>query len=155
MSDRMTAKKQAMEPTYRVVERLDEAQVHELVALYQNEWWSKGRKLDDVRRILRHSELVFGLIDTASNTLMGFARVLTDRVYRAVVFDVIVAPDRRGADLGKHLMDAIISHPDLAGIESLELHCKPELEPFYAKWNFARNTSGTSTLRRVKMAKAP
>ncbi|MGV1014519.1 MAG: GNAT family N-acetyltransferase [Methyloceanibacter sp.] len=137
---------------YRVVERLEEGHVHELVALYQNEWWSKGRTLEDVRKMLRHSELVFGLVESASNRLVGFARVLTDRVYRAIVFDVIVTPERRGHDLGKLLMDAITAHPDLAAIDSLELHCLPELEPFYARWNFARNTSGTSTLRRGKLA---
>jgi predicted GNAT family N-acyltransferase len=133
---------------YRLIERLEDSHVRELVALYQNEWWSKARKLDDVRSMLAHSDLVFGLVETSSNRLVGFARVLTDRVYRATLFDVIVAGDSRGNELGKLLMDAVTTHPDLATIESLELHCLPELEPFYAKWGFAHNTTGTSTLRR-------
>ncbi len=133
---------------YRVVEHLDEPHVHELVALYQNEWWSKGRTLEDVRKMLRHSELVFGVVEASTNRLVGFARVLTDRVYRATLYDVIVADDKRGHDLGKLIVDAVTAHPDLAAIDQLELHCKPELEPFYAKWGFAHNTTGTSTLRR-------
>ena len=134
--------------TYRLVERLEDKHAEELVALYQSEWWSKGRALDDVRKMLARSDLVFGLVEAESNRLVGFARVITDRVYRGTVYDVIVAGDRRGTDLGKLLMDAITAHPDLASIESLELHCLPELEPFYAKWGFAPNTTGTSTLRR-------
>jgi predicted GNAT family N-acyltransferase len=93
---------------------------------------------------------VFGLVEAESDRLVGFARVLTDRTYRATLYDVIVAGDRRGAALGKLLMDAVTAHPDLAGIEQLELHCKPELEAFYARWGFAHNTTGTSTLRRRK-----
>ena len=133
---------------YRIVEQLDETHVEQLVALYENEWWSKGRNRDDVRKMLEHSDIVFGLVEADSNRLVGFARVLIDRIYRATLYDVIVAGDRRGADLGKRLMDAVTAHPDLAAIEQLELHCKPELEAFYAKWGFAHNTTGTSTLRR-------
>jgi hypothetical protein len=133
---------------YRIVEQLDAPHVNDLVALYQNEWWSKGRTADDVRKMLAHSDIVFGLVEAESDRLVGFARVITDRVYRGTVYDVIVAGDRRGNELGKLLMDAVTAHPDVAMIESLELHCLPELEPFYAKWGFAQNTTGTSTLRR-------
>jgi GrpB-like predicted nucleotidyltransferase (UPF0157 family) len=133
---------------YRLIDRLDDKHTQQLVALYQNEWWSKARTREDVRRMLAHSDLVFGLVEAETDRLVGFARVLTDRVYRGTVYDVIVANDRRRTDLGKLLMDAVTAHPDLARIESLELHCLPELEAFYAKWGFAQNTTGTSTLRR-------
>jgi predicted GNAT family N-acyltransferase len=132
---------------YRIVDRIEGAHVDQLLTLYRNEWWSKERKRDDVRKMLAHTDILFGLVDEA-DTLVGFTRVITDRVYRAIVYDVIVAPGKRGADLGRMLLDAVVAHPDLAGIESLELHCLPELEPFYAKWGFTHNTSGTSTLRR-------
>jgi predicted GNAT family N-acyltransferase len=98
--------------------------------------------------MLRNSDLIFGIVESPSNRLVGFARVLTDRVYRATLFDMIVAQDRRGHDLGRLLMDAVTTHPDLETIDSFELHCLPQLEPFYAKWGFARNVSGTSTLRK-------
>ena len=129
---------------------LEPSHIEELVALYQNEWWSKGRTREDVRKMLAHSDIVFRLVEAETDRLVGFARAITDRVYRGTVYDVIVADDRRGSDLGKLLMDAVTAHPDLAKIESLELHCLPELEAFYAKWGFAHNTTGTSTLRRRK-----
>ena len=137
-------------PAYRLIDRLDDKHIEELVALYQNEWWSKGRTRDDVCKMLEHSDIVFGLVEAGSDRLVGFARVLTDRVYRATLYDVIVAGDKRGGDLGKLLLDAVTAHPDLVGIEQLELHCKPELEAFYAKWGFARNATGTSILRRLR-----
>jgi GNAT superfamily N-acetyltransferase len=133
---------------YRLIDRLEDGHTEELTALYQNEWWSKGRTLADVQKMLKHSDLIFAVVESPSNRLVGFARVLTDRVYRATLFDMIVAPDRRGLDLGRLMMDAVTSHPDLAGIDSFELHCLPQLESFYAKWGFARNVSGTNTLRK-------
>ncbi len=143
--------------SYRVIEALEDGHVEDLTALYQNEWWTKGRTLADVHKMLKHSDLVFGIVEMPSNRLIGFARVLTDRVYRATLYDMIVAPDRRGQGLGRVLMDAITAHPDLAAIDSFELHCLPQLEPFYAKWGFARNLSGTNTLRKRRpgYARAP
>ena len=136
------------EAAYRLVGNLSDAQIDTLVALYQNEWWSKGRATADVRKMLRHSDFVFGLVETSSERLVAFARVITDRVYRGTLYDVIVAPEFRGGDLGKLLIEAVTSHPDLKDIESLELHCLPELEPFYAKWDFLPNSNGTNILRR-------
>ncbi len=40
--------------------------------------------------MLAHTDLVFALVDTDSDRLVGLARVLTDTIYRASVFDVIV-----------------------------------------------------------------
>ena len=138
---------------YRVISEISDGHIETLVALYQNEWWSKGRTAADVRKMLGSSDIVFGLVERSSDKLVGFARVLTDRVYRGTIYDVIIAPGRRGSDLGKLLMDAVTSHPDLKEIESLELHCLPELEPFYAKWGFAPNVTGTNTLRRRREAR--
>lgn len=135
-------------PSYRVVDRLEDTHRQDLVALFQNEWWSKGRTLDDVRRMLDNTDLVFGLVAIPSNRLVGFARVLTDRVYRATLFDVIVPDDQRGQNFGRMLMETILAHPDLRTIESFDLHCRPELERFYEKWGFQRDTSGTSRRRR-------
>ena len=81
--------------TFSLAYELDEAQVEELCALYQREWWTKGRELADVRRMVAHSDFVFALTETGTGALAGFARVLSDRVYKALVLDVIVAEHAR------------------------------------------------------------
>ena len=45
------------------------------------------------------------------------------------------------------LMDAIVEHPRLDGIESLELVCQLDLVAFYERWGFTAAV-GTSTLMR-------
>ncbi|XSG83109.1 MAG: GNAT family N-acetyltransferase [Methyloligella sp. ZOD6] len=137
-----------------VIHLLNDSQIDDLVVLYQKEWWSKGRTLNDVRTMLENSDLVFGLVDDESGRLVGFARVLTDMVYRAIIYDVIVAEDLRGQDLGKRLMDAMMTDNVLANVASVELHCLPAMESFYEKWGFAPNDSGTRPLR-IRRGDAP
>ncbi|BDC48321.1 hypothetical protein F183_A06370 [Bryobacterales bacterium F-183] len=88
--------------------------------------------------MLRHTDLVFGFAEEGSGKLIAFARVLTDRVYRAFIFDVIVAPAHRGEGLGAALVEHILSHPVLAKVESFQLTCKPDMMPFYGKYGFRR-----------------
>lgn len=123
--------------------RLNSAQVEQLWRLYQSEWWSRGRKLSDTRRVVENSDLIFAFSDPETGELAAFARVLTDFVYKALIFDVIVEPSRRKLGLGRRLVDAIVSSPALLFVETLELYCRPELIPFYEQWDF------TAGLRRV------
>ncbi|HEX5117030.1 MAG TPA: GNAT family N-acetyltransferase [Pseudonocardiaceae bacterium] len=97
--------------------------------------------------MLAASDLTLAVVDRESGRLVGFARVLADDVYLAVVLDVIVAPAWRAAGLGAMLMDAVVGHPRLAGVRSIELVCQPELIPFYRRWGFTDQV-GPSRLMR-------
>jgi len=120
----------------RLIDRLSDKQVEELTALYQKEWWSQRRKLDDVRRMLAGTDFVFAFEDADSKELVAFARVLTDTVYRAYLFDVIVKESQRGQGLGRAVVEAVVKHPTLATVEKLFLWCRPELVPFYEEFGF-------------------
>ena len=127
---------------------LNDTQVRQLHQLYQNEWWTKGRTLDDVRRMLDHSDYVFGLCEPQTDELVAFARVLTDRIFKAFIFDVIVAPRYRGHRVGAAMMDRILAHPDLASVKHFELYCLPELVPFYEQWGFSADVGAIVLLRK-------
>ena len=79
-----------------------------LAALDPGHTFSKPAKLY-VERMLAGSDLVIALVDGAGDRLVAFARVLTDFIYRAVVFDVIVASDHRGRGFGARLMDLLVA----------------------------------------------
>ena len=127
---------------------LTKGQRSELVELYQHEWWTEGREREDVDRMLDASDVVVGLVDSASGALVAFARALTDGVYKALVFDVIVAGGRRGGGLGERLMEELVNHPMLAPIEHIELYCLAELVPFYERWCFSDDLGEFQLLRR-------
>jgi GNAT superfamily N-acetyltransferase len=134
--------------TYDHLERLSEAHVLELHALYQGEWWSRGRTIEQVRTVLAHSDLVFGIVEKDHGRLVAFARVLTDRVFKALVFDVIVAPEHRGRGCGAMIVEAILRHPQIRSVRHLELYCLPELAPFYRRWGFSEEVGGVLLMRR-------
>jgi len=132
---------------FKKVEKLNEQQIIQLHKLYQNEWWTKGRTLPDVKKMLRHTDIIFALCENQSGKLIAFARVLTDRVYKALILDVIVETDYRSQGLGKQLMEMILDHPQLSQIKHFELYCLPELVPFYKKWGFQDNLGRAIAMR--------
>ncbi|MBW4572607.1 MAG: GNAT family N-acetyltransferase [Tolypothrix carrinoi HA7290-LM1] len=121
--------------TYRIVSQLTENQISELLDLYKNEFWSNQRTLEDVVRMLAASDIIIALVDE-NEKLIGFTRILTDFVYRAIIFDVIIKPTHRNMKLGSKLMDAVVNHPQLKSIEWIALCCLPEMIPYYQRWGF-------------------
>ena len=120
---------------FETVGQLTESQIADLTRLYQNEWWTAGRPLDEVREMLAATDEVIGLVSDEGR-LVGFCRVLTDYVFRGTLYDVIVDPEFRGRGLGRQLLEAVAAHPRLARLEKLYLACKPEMADFYALESF-------------------
>ncbi len=131
------------------VASLTDPQIQQLHQCYQHEWWSRGRSLEDVRRLLRHSDVVVGLIDTDTTDLIAFARALTDQVFKAIIFDVIVAPGHRERGLGTILLDHLLTDPAITGVRHVELYCLPEMVPFYQRFGFVSDVGGAMLLRRM------
>jgi GNAT superfamily N-acetyltransferase len=92
--------------------------------------------------MLTNTVIVIGAEEQISGRLVAFVRVLTDGVFRALIFDVIVAPDFRNRGLGTKLMETIREHPQLRDVRHLELYCLPEMAPFYERWGFSSNLGG-------------
>jgi len=132
------------------IDHLTDEQVEDLHRMYQSEWWTKGRQLSDVRRMLQHSDLILAFCDPDTQRLVAFARVLTDYVYKALVFDVIAAASHRSQGLGRALMEAIMSHPSLKSVKHIELYCLPDMAPFYQKWGFTDDLGELRFMRRAR-----
>jgi GNAT superfamily N-acetyltransferase len=138
------------ESELQFVSRLTSEHIEQLWRMYQGEWWSRGRKLEDIRRVVEHSDLIFAFCDPETGQLVAFARVLTDFVYKAFIFDVIVERRRRELGLGRMLLDAITAHPALLFVEHMELYCRDEMVPFYEKWGFTAAQRNVRLMRKVQ-----
>ena len=121
----------------------------QLMGLYAGEWWSAGRTSDDVAHMLQETDLLVTSVHRPTDRLVGFARVITDFAYLAVILDVIVAPDWRGSGLGSLLVGTIVGHARLARVQSLELVCQPSLVPFYSRHGFTDRVGGSRLMRRT------
>ena len=133
---------------YRIVEILTESQVSDLMDLYKNEFWSDKRTRQDVVKMLASTDVIIGLVDECDR-LIGITRVLTDFVYRAMIFDVIIKPTHRKMGLGTKLMDAVLNHPKLQTVENFALNCLPHMMPFYERWGFSDDVGEIKFLRRT------
>jgi GNAT superfamily N-acetyltransferase len=138
------------ESELQFVSRLTSGHIEQIWRMYQGEWWSRGRKLEDIRRVVEHSDLIFAFCDPETGQLVAFARVLTDFVYKAFIFDVIVERQRRELGLGRRLLDAITAHPALLFVEHVELYCRDEMVPFYEKWGFTAALRNVRLMRKVQ-----
>ena len=133
---------------YRIVEILTESQVSDLMDLYKNEFWSDKRTRQDVEKMLASTDVIIGLVDECDR-LIGITRVLTDFVYRAMIFDVIIKTTQRKMGLGAKLMDAVLNHPKLQTVENFALNCLPHMVPFYERWGFSDDVGEMKFLRRT------
>ena len=144
------SRKLAVSLQLEFVSRLTREHIEQLWRLYQGESWGRGRRLQDIKRMVENSDLIFAFCDPETRRLVAFARVLTDYVYKAVVFDIII--DRRPPNpgIGRMLLDAITSHPALLFIEHIELCCRDEMVVFYKKWGFTADLRNLRLMRRVQ-----
>ena len=130
-----------------VITSLNEKQINQLVSLYKSEFWCEKRNYNDVVKMLNNTNIAIGAV-TEANDLIGFVRVLTDFVYKATIFDLIVHPGWRNKKLGRLLMDKTIGHPQLKDVEHFDLNCLPEMYPFYEKWGFTTELGELGFMRR-------
>ncbi|NJL02113.1 MAG: GNAT family N-acetyltransferase [Spirulinaceae cyanobacterium SM2_1_0] len=136
---------------YSRIERLTAAQIDDLYQLYRGEWWCRDRQRADLEAMLAHSDVTLGFC-TESGRLVAFTRLLSDQIYQAILFDVIVHPQHRGQGLGRALIEAALQHPAVVNVETVTLFCRSEMIPFYQKWDFAALRAEIHARRRRRSA---
>lgn len=144
----MTCDKANKQPD--IIHHLSEQQEIELVAMFQQEWWTKGRTAEDTSRMLKHSYVV-AMQDPESKKLIAFGRCVSDQVYKAVLQDIMVHKDHRRQGYGKQLIEQFRQHPELGDVAHFELYTKEE--PFYVKLGFRTLNSRLHFMRWVRPGK--
>jgi predicted GNAT family N-acyltransferase len=131
---------------FKFIYSLSEDQVMNLLEIYKEEKWTKNRKIEDVKRMLEKSWIIT-IIDSNNGKIIAFARVLSDFVYRAFIYDVIVAKEYRGLKFGKLIVNSILCHSDFKNVERIELNCVDKNVMFYKKLGFEKVPEGTNLMR--------
>jgi GNAT superfamily N-acetyltransferase len=67
--------------------------------------------------------------------LVGVGRAVSDGVFYAIIFDVVVHPEYRGRGIGTEIMKRLIAS---AHTKRVLLYAAPGKEPFYRKLGFLR-----------------
>ena len=125
------------EAPYEIITRFSTEQEQELQGLFDLQPISRGRSLEEIRALIKHSDLIIGCQAKTTGRLVGCGRALSDYFYKAWIFDVRVAEDHRGNGVGKAIIKYILQYPDFQRVKHFELICRPETAGFYTKLGFS------------------
>ena len=119
-----------------------------LVPLFEQAPWAYGRTVAETTEMLRQTDLFITAWD--DGRLVGCGRVLTDYVYRASIWDVIVDAAYQGRDVGTEIVHRILNHPALQRVELFWL-CTRDKQTFYETLGFsAKEQTGMVWDRRKR-----
>ena len=109
--------------------------------LDKHAFWAKNRNYKNLRKLLAGSSAVITL--WRGKRIIGFGRATSDGIYRAVLWDIIVADDLQGQGLGRQVVEALLETPSLKNVERVYLMTTNSME-FYKQLGF--NTSHQQNL---------
>ena len=115
-------------------DKLDLSVIHDFLS--NRSYWAIGRSFETVKRSIENS-ICFGVYNN-SDKLVGFARVLTDYSVFAYIMDVFILEEYRKQGLGKQLMNAIMQHSDLQGLQRFMLATN-DAHKLYEKYGFRQS----------------
>lgn len=99
--------------------------------------------------MLRHTDVALCAWD--GDLLVGFGRVLTDFVYRATIWDVIVDKAYQKQGIGTAVVQRILDHPRLKKIELIWLCTRRP--GFYERLGFSSQEQTGMVWSRSKQAR--
>lgn len=108
----------------------------DLQSLFRQTDWAQRRTPLDIQQMLDRSQLTLGVWD--DDCLIGFARVVTDDLYRAWIEDIVVDHAYRKQGIASLILEKLLKR--LQHIELVMLDCTPEWQTFYAKFGFQSKT---------------
>ncbi len=114
--------------------------VMQLKALWDLVPWAQGRDPESVERAVQATSLLVLAWD--EDRLVGSTRVITDGVYYATIWDVIVHPDYRRQGVGYRLVEAAAAPFRHRGFSYIALYSVVGMEPFYERLGFRRHPAG-------------
>lgn len=96
-------------------------------------FWAGSRSKKSLSLMLRGSQAAVSA--WRGGELVGFGRATSDGVFRAVLWDVVVAKEHQGQGLGRQLVTALLDSRALRGVERVYL-MTTNSAGFYANLGF-------------------
>ena len=106
--------------------------------LNENTFWAKERKTSELKIMLAHSIAIVSI--WRKDRLIGFGRATSDHIYRAVLWDIVIANDMQGLGLGKIVLKSILSSKYIKKIQKVYLMTTYGSE-FYEQLGFKINSN--------------
>lgn len=114
------------------------------LALLHTTAWAATMPREALERAMQHSVCV-GAFD--GETLVGFGRAITDHVTFVYWTDIVVDAARRGAGIGKGLVQALLAHPALQVSRRTALLTR-DAQGLYAQFGFVEGAGESTYMER-------
>lgn len=108
----------------------------DVIKLYHHAGWWEEREEEDIEKMLKQDVSV-GVWNNQS--LVGFARAVSDGIFRAYIEDVVVHCSYQKEGIGKKLVARLVE--ELSNIDVISLFCEEEYIPFYERNAFRKSKS--------------
>ncbi len=118
----------------------------ELHSLLQQTSWADTRSPLDIQQMLDRSQITLSVWD--EDQLIGFARVITDDLYRALIDDVVVDAAYREQGIASQMLEKILKRTQ--HIEIIMLDCDANLAGFYSRFGFKSKNGASMELRNAR-----
>ena len=99
----------------------------------ENTSWASERNKNDIKKMLSRSDVVVSV--WKDTKLIGFGRATTDKVYRAVLWDIVVDKKHQKFGIGKNIVKSLLSNQLILNVEKVYL-MTTNFGKFYSKMGF-------------------
>ena len=103
--------------------------------LNKETFWASNRNYKCLKIMLANSTEVVSI--WRKGEMIGFGRATSDKIYRAVLWDIVVASNFQGHGLGKIIVEELLKKSSLKSVEKIYLMTTNCLK-FYENLNFKK-----------------
>ena len=101
----------------------------------QNAFWARNRNKNQIKKMLSNSSVIVTIWD--KKNLIGFGRATTDKVYRAVLWDIVISKKSQRLGLGKIILKALLNDKNIKSVERVYLMTTNSTD-FYKQLGFKK-----------------
>ena len=114
--------------------------------LNKNAFWAQNRSIKDLRKSLANSDAIISLWD--GNEIVGFGRALSDGIFRAVLWDIVIDKNHQGKGYGKLIVNNLLNSRKLKNTKKIYLMTTNK-KLFYSQIDFKEVTTQSLLIREL------
>ena len=99
-----------------------------------NTFWAKGRSVNEIKTMINNSSSVVTVWNREE--LIGFGRATSDKVFRAVLWDIVVSKKFQSLGIGKFLVKSLLDSDSVKKVKKVYL-MTTNFENFYMSCGFS------------------
>ena len=103
--------------------------------LDEETFWANERDYRSLRTMLFNSTEIISIWQ--EDCLIGFGRATSDKIYRAVLWDIVVKSEFKGVGIGKLIVENLINQKSIKNVERIYLMTTNK-NSFYSRLGFKK-----------------